>query len=233
MKRVPEPELMDDVEQAAAYAGADFSEPHQRVVSLFEEAFSGVELTGPVLDLGCGPGDVTFRFARRFAQARFLGVDGSAAMLHEAERRRACEPPEVAARVEFFLGRLPGAPIPHRRWALILSTSFLHHLHDPAVLWRTVREHAVPGTPVCVVDLMRPSSPAEAHRLVETYSGGEPEILKRDFFRSLCAAFRPAEVRAQLRAVGLRGLTVRPVSDRHLMIHGRLSLATPDSRSGK
>ncbi len=34
MDRIPEPELMDEVEQARAYAAADFSEPHQAFVLL-------------------------------------------------------------------------------------------------------------------------------------------------------------------------------------------------------
>ena len=35
MRRIPEPELMDDAEQAKAYAEADFSEPNQRFLELF------------------------------------------------------------------------------------------------------------------------------------------------------------------------------------------------------
>jgi len=51
---------------------------------------------------------------------------------------------------------------------------------------------------------------------VETYSGAEPEVLKRDFFHSLCAAFTLAEVTAQLREAGLdRALHCKMISDRH------------------
>jgi len=43
-----------------------------------------------------------------------------------------------------------------------------------------------------------------------------------DFYRSLLAAFTPAEVRAQLRAAGLEELAVEVISDRHLFVSGRL-----------
>ena len=40
MERIPEPELMDDPEQARAYASADFSEPHQAFVERFTQRFN-------------------------------------------------------------------------------------------------------------------------------------------------------------------------------------------------
>ena len=46
----------------------------------------------------------------------------------------------------------------------------------------------------------------------------EPPVLKRDFYNSLLAAFEIEEVRAQLAAAGMSGLSVRTVSDRHLLV---------------
>ena len=79
-----------------------------------------------------------------------------------------------------------------------------------------------PGAAVLVMDLFRPASEQAAWAIVERYSGGEPDVLKRDFFASLCAAFEPDEIRAQLDDCGLGGLEVRTVSDRHLLVTGRL-----------
>ncbi len=102
----------------------------------------------------------------------------------------------------------------------IISSSFLHHLHRPHGLWQTIKEHAITGTIIFVIDLFRPASRKEAKRLVDAYARREPDILKRDFYNSLLAAFRPEEVRAQLREAGLMSLTVGPVSDRHMIIYG-------------
>ena len=72
-----------------------------------------------------------------------------------------------------------------------------------------------------VMDLMRPQSEDEARQMVEIYSADEPEVLRKDFFFSLRAAYRPDEVSAQLEQVGLAHLNVEAVSDRHLIVHGR------------
>lgn len=69
MQRRPETELMNDPVQAGAYAEADFESAHQSFIDLFVEKFPQLDITGEVLDLGCGPGDVTRRFARAFPNA--------------------------------------------------------------------------------------------------------------------------------------------------------------------
>ncbi|MFM7119411.1 MAG: SAM-dependent methyltransferase, partial [Gammaproteobacteria bacterium] len=98
----------------------------------------------------------------------------------------------------------------------------LHHLHAPQVLWQTVRNAARSGATVVVMDLLRPPSPAAARDIVQRYAACEPEVLQTDFYHSLCAAFTPDEVRDQLAEAGLSSLTVAIVSDRHLLVSGRL-----------
>ncbi len=222
MQRVPELELMSDIEQARAYAAADFEVPHSRVVASLVEEFQHPEITGMILDLGCGPGDVTFRIADRFLQATIFAVDGSAAMIALAEQRRIRE---GKGQITFIEGFIPQVEIPRVGYDLILSTSFLHHLPDPLILWNTIREHASSGTQIFVYDLLRPSSREEAADLVERYSGNEPEVLKQDFYNSLLAAFTPEEVEQQLVAAGLPALSVKVISDRHLIVFGQVEAA--------
>ena len=45
---------------------------------------------------------------------------------------------------------------------------------------------------------MRPESEREAKRLTDAYASAGPEILQRDFYNSLPAAFDAGEVRARL-----------------------------------
>jgi ubiquinone/menaquinone biosynthesis C-methylase UbiE len=221
MQRVLEPELMDDREQAEAYDRADFSESHGRRVGLFRERYSGPDLTGVVLDLGCGSGDVLVRFAESFPGASFVAVDGSPAMLALA-RKRVDRNPDLRSRVSFVDSVLPSSEIPDRDYSLIMSHSLLHHLHQPRVLWETLRQCGRAGTWVFVADLLRPSTPAAAWQVVDRLSANEPEVLRRDFYNSLCAAFVPAEVTTQLAAAALDYLHVEQVSDIHLVVSGRL-----------
>ena len=221
MQRITEPELMDDQTQAEAYAAADFSEAHSRIVAGFDSCFPGEEVAGHVLDIGCGPGDICFRFAKRFPACSVMGVDGSAAMIRLANERKVHDAvPDD--RVRFITGLLPGASIPDVPFAAVISNSLLHHLHEPQVLWETVLRYASPGTRVYVVDLFRPQTAATARQLVNAYAAGEPDVLRRDFYNSLCAAFEPREVEVQLAAAGLAGLAVDVISDRHLAVYGAL-----------
>jgi len=218
MERIPEPELMNEAGQAAAYAFADFEEPHSRFIELFRETFPEAAIGGAVLDLGCGPGDITIRFVHAFPDCVVHGVDGAAAMLDHGRRR--VDQEGLRGRVQLIEGYLPGATLPLSGYDTVISNSLLHHLRDPMVLWETLKHYARPGARVFIMDLMRPASREQAQELVDEYAAGEPDILRHDFFHSLLAAYRPDEVAAQLRAAAVEGLTVERISDRHLLIHG-------------
>ena len=217
--RRPEPELMLEPEQARAYAEADFAAPHEGFVDAFAAAFPE-PVSGPVLDLGCGPGDVSLRFAARYPDCEVDGLDGAPAMLAAGDALLAGHP--AAARVHLAEGCLPAARGPRAPYATIISNSLLHHLHDPMVLWQAIRHDAAPGARVFVMDLRRPDSEAAVQALVAEHAADAPPVLRRDFEHSLHAAFTPEEARAQLAAAGLDGFTVTVTSDRHMTIHGRL-----------
>ena len=221
MERIIEPELMMDDEQCRVYAYADFGQPHSRFVELFQETCGSLPAGSRVLDLGCGPGDVTIRFARAFPGCTIHGLDGSPAMLRYG-RELLDAAPDVSGRIALFLGTLPALPLPQARYDAIISNSLLHHLHDPAVLWEALPRCAASGAPVYVMDLMRPPTIEEAERLCATYSADEPELLQKDYYNSLLAAFEPDEIRSQLESAGLWHFTVKPVSDRHLLVSGRM-----------
>lgn len=218
MQRIPEPELMNEALQVQAYANADFSEPHQHFVSLFTRKFPDLAVTGTVLDLGCGPADISRRFARAFPACRIHGIDGASNMLQLG--RLANYEAQLANRIELYEACLPCESLPQPEYDVVISNSLLHHLHDPMVLWRSLKQFARPGAAVFIMDLLRPSTPEMAQELVENYSGNEPQVLREDFLASLCAAFTPEEIRAQLAASQLERLELEIVSDRHLIVFG-------------
>jgi SAM-dependent methyltransferase len=227
MKRRPEPELMDEAEQALAYAEADFSEPDARFIELFAQqlgggSFAPGNLDGTrALDLGCGPGNILLRFLRAYPGVTCDGLDGSAAMLAHAQAALDSLP-GLAHRARLICESLPTDRLEAGVYDVVLSNSLLHHLHEPQVLWQTMRRVGRPGALVQVVDLMRPASAGWAEALVATYADGAPEVLRNDFRNSLFAAFEPQEVVTQLHEAGLDGLAVAVISDRHLAVLGRL-----------
>jgi trans-aconitate 2-methyltransferase len=219
MQRIIEPELMVDSAQAVAYASADFSESDVRFVNRFVELFGG-QLEGTVFDLGCGPGNITFRMAKAFPACNVIGVEGATAMLDIARQRAVLEdlPP---SRVCFREIAIPSEKLDRNSATAVVSNSLLHHLHDPSVLWHTVLQISQAGAPILVADLRRPETAEEAHRIVDTYAKDAAEILQMDYYNSLLAAFEVEEVIEQLQSAGLNGLGVKAVGDRYLEVYGR------------
>ncbi|MFY8149033.1 MAG: class I SAM-dependent methyltransferase [Prochlorococcaceae cyanobacterium] len=231
LPRIPEPELMDDAEEAEAYAAADFAATDQAMVERFLALFGAA---GPrIIDLGCGPGNIGFRLAQQCPTAAVLGIDGAGAMLAVAERRRIADP-LLADRLALQRAVLPLdaaalsalQALPERfapPYHALVSNSLLHHLHDPQVLWRTLRQLGAPGAAVHIRDLRRPGSLAAIENLRARHLPADaPAVLARDYIASLHAAFTPAEVECQLRVAGLEALQVAPLDDRYLEVWGRL-----------
>ena len=249
MERIVEPELMDDPLQARAYAEADFDRSDQafteRFLALLGQPFPLARPRPPapalvsapgagIVDLGCGPGNISFRLAAALPRARVLGLDGAASMVALAADHQQRHP-GAWPQLRFQQLKLPladpaalGGP-----FAAVVSNSLLHHLHDPQVLWQAVGQLAAPGATIYIKDLRRPASAAAADALTERHAAGAAAVLRRDFRASLAAAFTAAEVETQLAraaqlwgAVGTHGttwpaFTVAEVEDRYLEIHGR------------
>ena len=218
MNRTLEPELMEDDAQVQAYAAADFSQENQGFVDLFREYFPDFS-EGHVLDLGCGPGDIPIRLARAVPGCRITAVDASAPMIRLAEEtvRHAGLSDRITFRCERFQD-LAGANIADAA----MSNSLLHHVPNPLQFWHKLRVAVKPGSPVLVMDLLRPESPEEAQAIVDRYAAGAPDILRRDFYNSLLAAFTEDEISAQLAQMNLTRLIIDVPDDRHWVVGGMI-----------
>lgn len=101
-----------------------------------------VELDSPdlVYDLGCGAGNVTALLARRWPQARLVGVDASAEML-----ARAAEQPETSGvrweQADLAQWRAEGPQRPQ----LLFSNAALHWLDQHEVLFPRLMEQLAEG----------------------------------------------------------------------------------------
>lgn len=216
MNRILESELMEDDAQVQAYASADFSRENQGFVDLFREYFPEFS-EGHVLDLGCGPGDIPIRLARAVPGCHITAVDASSPMIRVAEDRvrQAGLSDRITFRCERFQD-LAGANMADAA----ISNSLLHHVPNPLQFWHKIRVAVKPGSPVLVMDLLRPESPEEAQAIVDRYASGAPDILRRDFYNSLLAAFSEDEISAQLAQMNLTRLIIDVPDDRHWVVGG-------------
>lgn len=218
MKRVLEPEVMDDPEQVLAYAQADFEQENQGFVDQFLTLYPDLE-NPHIVDLGCGPGDIPLRVARRHPTCNVTGIDASQPMITYAEQ--AVQQAGFQDRVQFLCQRFQDVTLSPPADAMI-SNSLVHHVPNPLRFWYCLKTLLKPGAPILVMDLLRPESSEAAQAIVDEQAAGEPERLRQDFFHSLLAAFTEDEVAAHLAELNMSRLQVDVADDRHWIVFGRV-----------
>jgi ubiquinone/menaquinone biosynthesis C-methylase UbiE len=110
-----------------------------------------------VLDLGCGTGTLAVLVKRRQPAAEVTGLDADPEVLERGRRKAA----EAGVEIRFDRGFANELPYPDRRFDLVLSSLFFHHL-GPDLKRRSAAEIARvlrPGGELHVADWGRPADP--------------------------------------------------------------------------
>jgi 2-polyprenyl-3-methyl-5-hydroxy-6-metoxy-1,4-benzoquinol methylase len=218
MERVPEVEIMDELDQVCAYARANFEQENQAFVERFLQYVPDLQ-DGHILDLGCGPADIPIRLARALPGCRITGIDASQPMIDVG--KQAVKAAGLGERITLRCERLQSLS-DEEQYDAIISNSLLHHLINPLRFWFAIKQLVKPGGPVLVMDLVRPESLEAAQSIVDQYAAHELPILRRDFYNSLLAAFTEDEVAAQLAEMNFSRLLIDVPDDRHWVVGGRV-----------
>jgi len=144
---------------AAYYAAGRMAYPPELAAALATEL--GLDGTGTLLDVGCGPGSLTLLLAPKFA--RVIGVDADQEMLDEAVRQAAAQHVDNVSwqrmRAEDLPAKLPSVDV------ITFAQSF-HWMNRPLVA-AAVRPLVAPGGALVHVS-------ATTHRGVATGEQGPP-----------------------------------------------------------
>lgn len=206
LERIPEPEVMDDLDGVEAYSAAASQAYLERIDRTFvEHTLSLGVAEGRALDIGTGPGVIPVMLAARAPRLRLTGTDLSEPMLQKA--REAAEEAGVADRLDFRLGDAKSLPFSEQSFDLVLCNSLLHHLPDPLALINEVSRVTKPGGAILLRDLRRPSRlefPFHALWFGRHYSG----VMSRLYRASLRAAYTRAELETLLQQSKLAGARV-------------------------
>jgi len=227
MKRTTEPELMEIPSQVKAYADADFSRSDSMVIKGLEKYLKKVGKTlnknDLILDIACGPGNISERIAENWPFVKVVGIDGSKEMLKQAEKNL-CE--SFKKNLTYELVEINSIATGEKHFPLkadvLVSNSALHHFHDPYRFWDALKKL---GKNQCIHihrDLIRPTSIEKAIEIKEKYLKNSPEVLKKDFHASLKASFTVDEVNQQLVNAGLSQLEVFQIDELYFEIIGSL-----------
>ncbi len=214
-QRVVEPEIMDqpDLDPArhrAALRGiARLNAWSGSVGTIWSAIRSQATPTRPfrILDVGCGGGDVLVGIGRRAARAglrvELAGCDISPKAIQLATENTAAN----RIQADFTQLDVTKEPLP-AGFDCIISSLFLHHLHRAQAvdLLRNMKSATSGG--LAVYDLVR-SRPGLLLSLAATQLLTRCEVVHTDGPRSVCAAFRIAEVRELASEAGLDNADVR------------------------
>ena len=231
MKRITEPELMENPDQVKAYANANFSESDSMVINGLEKYMQklgkSLNKSNLILDVACGPGNISERLAKNWPFVKVLGIDGSRQMLAKAKKNlNANIRKNFLSNLNYELIDINSIAIGEKSFPfqadVLVSNSALHHFHFPNRFWNALK---MLGNKNCIHihrDLRRPISSQAVFEIQEQYLPNSPEILKKDFLASLRASFTVDEVKQQLVNAGLSKLDVFQVDEIYLEIIGSI-----------
>jgi ubiquinone/menaquinone biosynthesis C-methylase UbiE len=215
LPRVPEPEIMDSADEVEAYASATAQKyldalDDTLVEQVFQLPQNGKAASGRLLDIGCGPGSIALKIARRSGSLLVTGVDRSDEMVAVAQRAAATQ--GLASRASFLVADGNHLSFPDATFDFVLSNSVLHHLQDPVAVFNEMARLSKPGGVILVRDLRRPSRlffPLHVRWHGRYYSG----LMKQLYVQSVRAAYTPEELAELLRRSRL--------GDSLIFYHGR------------
>ncbi len=113
-----------------------------------------------VLEVGCGPGQLSTRLARRH-DLDVTGLDLDPAMIERATAN--AERPGGGRRPSFLVGDVASLAFPDGSFDAVVSTLSMHHWTDPATGLTEIGRVLRPGAPALVWDFRRGAGPLHAH----------------------------------------------------------------------
>ncbi len=230
MKRVTEPELMIDPEQVKAYVEADFSSSEEEMINQLSSILEKSDFISEepfIVDLGCGPGNISERIATRFKKSNVLGIDDSLEMIRVANERR-----DLLNRNSCFnrlrYEKINISLLAKGKTALlncadvVVSNSFIHHIHDPNIFFSALLHVSKNGAIHFHRDLRRPSTYDEVLDIQKRNLPNAPPIMVRDFIASLSAAYTCNEIKSLINAAKIGKFIVSEKDDRYIDIIGNI-----------
>ena len=231
MDRKPEPELMNKKSQVKAYCAADFSLGENNLIKFISHylKINNINLSKNdlIVDLGCGPGNISEKLSERWPDVNVLGVDGSQEMIREAESRifknkivnkyrnlnYLCSDIRKISSHEIFS---------RKKITLLVSNSLMHHINHIDNFFKFIINLSNKETINFHKDLIRPKDQETALKLKDKCSQKFSKILTNDYYASLKASYRKNEVQEKILELNLNSMNVIEETEEYLIVYGKV-----------
>ncbi|MCK4594601.1 class I SAM-dependent methyltransferase [bacterium] len=184
MERQPEliEGVFDDPEWARAYAGRS-AKRNRRMGRLYAKQLEGIGYAGgPILDTGCGGGELVIELAKAFPDLELTGLDLSPELVKIAEERAGEEGP--FSNLRFEVGDATRMPFPDGSFGMVICQDVLQIVEDPVALVNELERVLQPGGRLSIASLKRSWLAVFIRPLRFAYTVPEArEILKKSRLR--------------------------------------------------
>ena len=231
MERIPEPELMKKKEQVISYDEADFSEGEANLINqinhyLLRKNISLAE-KDLIVDLGCGPGNISEKLAIKWPNTQVVGIDGSKEMILRAEHNKNVSTNQKKLKnLNYICADIKNIRsnnfLLKKRISLLVSNSLIHHITKLEDFFSTIRSLSSNNTINFHKDLKRPLDEKAAQELKAQCSNKYNEILTNDYYASLKASYTFKELKNFTLENDLSSLDVFEDGDKYLIVYGNV-----------
>jgi ubiquinone/menaquinone biosynthesis C-methylase UbiE len=202
MKRVLEPEVMEEIEEAQAYDGMVADRQGERLHQCFVYSVLNLGLSsGRLLDIGTGSGRIPINIAKLCPNFEITAVDMSENMLAVAQKNSTAN--GTGNRIEFKVADAKQLPFKDNTFDLVISHVTLHHIPDPLSMLKEVKRVLKPGGGVLIRDLKRPANHLILSLYVKIFGKDANEFQRKLYRDSLKASFSKKEFQQMLADSGL------------------------------
>ncbi|MDC3119193.1 class I SAM-dependent methyltransferase [Prochlorococcus sp. AH-716-K03] len=231
MERTVEPELMEREDQVISYAKADFSEGENNFINQINHYLikNNIHLNKKelIVDLGCGPGNISEKLSIKWPKANVVGIDGSKEMIRIAESKKknsfnrgqlknlryVCADIKSLKSSEIYL---------KKNISLLVSNSLIHHITYLDDFFNCIERLSSNLTINFHKDLKRPNDEKSALYLKEKCGQKYNNILTNDYYASLKASYTLKELKDFIFENKLSSLEVFEEGDQYLVIYGKV-----------
>ena len=229
MERIPEPELMEEKKQVISYDKADFSEGEVNLINQIDHYLLRKNISlgekDLIVDLGCGPGNISEKLAIKWPNTEVIGIDGSKEMILRAEyNKNISNNQKKLKNLLYICSDIKDIKsdnfLFNKEISLLVSNSLIHHITYIEDFFNTIKSLSSNNTVNFHKDLKRPLDEKSALELKAQCSKIYNETLTNDYYASLKASYTFKELKNFTLKNNLSSLEVFEDGDKYLsLIH--------------
>ena len=227
MDRRPEPELMNTKDQVDSYTEADFSKGEFKFIKMIKNYLKKnnihISSNDLIVDLGCGPGNISEKLSKEWPNTSVIGIDGSKEMINMAMIRKNLQEKPLN-NLNYLCEDIKNIQLvdisDKKQINLLVSNSLIHHITHINQFFECILSLSSENTLNFHKDLIRPINEKYALKLKAECALKYNETLTSDYYASLQASYRVDELRNLISDKNLVHLDVLEEDNKYLILYG-------------